>query len=332
MSEEIIVKEGISLDVIYDHIRSLDMIFFAGTGAMSAAIICCQAKRQKIMEGEPIFSHCGLAIRGYDIVKNQNLLNQMKIDGDPEGKNQWYIDPEEVYILEAQMTTKSQQIVGNTKCACGLAEFCTGCGMKLDFWKCGCEKLIYGVLFRSLKEVLKDYDKTKEVKIHYGNLIKNPFRETNLEYNIDMLESNRNLLTNKFLEYRTLPYDYGCCGINMCAVILTACRPCRFCITCGSTESAVVCSELVAMVYRDFRIVPKNTKTANVAPMDFLDYEQDSYGIPKGIIKKPTRQITAYASESMKIRQENIKKLHGNTPSGRLILPVGSINSKRRNC
>ena len=139
------IKQGISLDLIYSQIRSLDIIFFAGTGAMSAAIICCQAKRQKIMEGEPVFSHCGIAIRGCDIDKtNSNLLKQMEIDGDPDGTGEWFIDDNEVYILEAQLTTKSNQIVGNksTQCHCGFAEFCTGCGAKFDFWKCSCSKMI----------------------------------------------------------------------------------------------------------------------------------------------------------------------------------------------
>lgn len=305
MTEPTPIKSGVSLDLIYSQIRSLDIIFFAGTGAMSAAIICCQARRQKILDDEPIFSHCGVAIRGSDIVKtNPNLQKQMEIDGDPKGENQWFIDENEVYILEAQLTTKSQQVVGGASCACGLAEFCTGCGAKLDFWKCGCEKMIYGVLFRSLKEVITEYDATPEVLIHYGKLKNNMFRDEQSQSNLQM---HRDQLTNRFLEYRTLPYDYGCCGINMCAVMLTCCRPCRFCITCSDTESAVVCSELVAIMYRDFGIIPSDTRTANVSPMDFLDYEQDDKGIPKGIIQKPTVLITAYVSEESYNFQKQVK-------------------------
>ena len=144
-----------------------------------------------------------------------------------------------------------------------------------------------------MSDVVEAYykaDAENKQVVHYGQLKENMFRH---ETDQQKLKELRNQLTDKFLEYRTLPYDYGFCAVNMCATIVYTCRLFRWCTTCGGdTEAAVICSELVAMIYRDFGILPADTKTENVSPMDFLGYERDEKGIPEGIIEQPTKLIT----------------------------------------
>ena len=265
-----LVKKGVPLNEIIKTSATLDIIFFKGTGALSSGIAWFEKFRKRIVTGEPVYSHCAVIIKGRDIdYHNLDLVEVMD-------RENFQIDPSETYLLEAQMTSKSGQLLGDTKCHCGLAEYCTGCGTKCNFWGFTCEKIIYGVLFRKLSDVITDYDNDPEIQIGYGKLIKNPFRVAS-NTGEQVKNKHKVAITNCYINYRELPYDYGCCGINMFATVCRACRPCRLCITCGDTESAVVCSELVAMVYRDCGIIPANTATQNVSPMDFLGYEQDKY-------------------------------------------------------
>lgn len=271
---EVLVKPGVPLEEIIKNSSTCDIILFAGTSLESNAIICCQKGKQNIPDGVPIFSHIGVIIKGYDFnFNNYDLIETMRTEN-------FSIDKNETYILEAQMTAKSEQIVGNTKCFCGIAECCTGIGRKCDFWNCSCDKIVYGVLFRKLSDVIKDYDNSADIRIHYGQLqhSKNPFRYKRTEDGSGRASLKyQEAITKSFLTYREIPYDFGCLGINMCAVICRLCRPCRLCITCGNTESAVVCSELVAMVWRDCQIINDDVRTQNVSPMDFLGYETDSH-------------------------------------------------------
>ena len=186
-------------------------------------------------------------------------------------------------------------------------------GTTCDFWNMKCNKLVYGVLFRKLSDVIEDYDNAPDIQIHYGKALNNPFDyewplnnlkdqeqqfytsrfrpETNLEY-------YQTCLTKSFIKYRELPYAYGCCGINMCAVICKLCRPLRFLVTCGRTETSVVCSELVAMVWRDSGLLPEDINTADVSPMDFLNYETDRHGVPLAVTQMPTVLFTAYGNNN----------------------------------
>ena len=242
---------------------TLDIVFFKGDATISCLISCTEKFNKPCLpKDQIIFSHVGMVVKGKDV-----LVDHPKMKALLE-KNNATIDEKETYIFEAQMAETESEIGQMVFKKEAVKATMTG------------ETKIWRVLFRDFKGVVTDYDKTSAGTLHHlGRIANNPFRAGAVSEK-ELLDY-RMKITESILAYEDLNYDHQDYGCTMMAINIPCCRPIRWCITCiyfgGDSEKAVVCTELNAMILRDLGIIPKNTNTANVSPMDFLGYEMDCY-------------------------------------------------------
>lgn len=127
-------------------------------------------------------------------------------------------------------------------------------------------KYVFGVQIRKLKDVIKGY--TKSGRVGWARLINNPILknedESFLEYN-NRMQFIKNTMTNLHQKYYHRHYELNVCnciGAFDCCYKLS-CNNC-----CSSDDKYILCSEIVAIYYKELGIIDKNIDTNKILPAD----------------------------------------------------------------
>jgi hypothetical protein len=145
-------------------------------------------------------------------------------------------------------------------------------------------KSYLGVQLRDLDKVVKAYDLDQDTDIAFCSVKDSVLSQYKNEY--EALLKQR--FTTLFIKYNGVRYDANLYSLS--SSIFPCLRKTRDEIEdiCNS-EEWLFCSELVAIVYKELYLIPKNVDPKNVVPMDFVGYDVDSMengGLPI-VVKKP---------------------------------------------
>lgn len=239
-----VVKHGVLYQDIRNKLRSFDMVFFKGVDLTSSIIRVLQHRNMKVPDyGD--FSHVGMIVR-YDMLK--------KIF--PDNKD---ITEDGVYIWEAGIGGKF------------------GCDVySID------GKAILGVQLRKFDDVMREYDKSPFTEIAIGTLINNPvnkYKPTDAKYK-DYMEN----LGDKF---KVIYEDYGKANYDINIFSLAGAIDPKIRPFAGKLEKFLetqkwyFCSELLANVYKDLQVYPKEVDPRHVVPRDLVYPGADIDKTPK---------------------------------------------------
>ena len=140
-----------------------------------------------------------------------------------------------------------------------------------------------GVQLRCLDEVVQGYLKSPKAEIAWCKLKQNPLEQFTQQ-------SVKQRFTAVFRELDHNPYDCNI-GSLFCAVY-RCCRPWRTgCEALCMSGNWLFCSELVALIYRLFEVLPEAVNEKDVLPVDLIYPNQDNdSSIPlEGIVEAPVR-------------------------------------------
>lgn len=130
-----------------------------------------------------------------------------------------------------------------------------------------------GVQIREFEPLINHYDDPNETAIGWGKLINNPIDNEDIE-----LVKKR--LTPIYNEINGLMWDANCW--SSLSAMYPCMRPCRPCAECTiHTEDWLLCSEMVAYVYKKMDILPEYVNPKDVVPADFIVPNEDNDKMPK---------------------------------------------------
>ena len=239
---------------IKDQIKPLDLLLFRGNDFISDTI----KEFEWLLEGCGEFSHAGL------VVDNKILpfVSQLKDD--------------HLYVWESTMSGSCD---GYNKSG-GVPDIEIGKGR-------------FGVQIRDLEDVIISYEETnksnvnenKNTAVAWCQLIKNPFltNDDNRKEIID--ELNRFHTQYGFRKYELNPLVllsaiFGCCRKLRNDYDKMSIMGHNILVKFGKAygkeddedidEESVFCSQFVTMIYKRLNIIPKNIRSSDISPVDFL--------------------------------------------------------------
>lgn len=119
-----------------------------------------------------------------------------------------------------------------------------------------------GSQVRDFDEVISTYDKPENTAIAWGKLHDNPLDRLSIE-------EIRERMAYLFGKYNHVLYEVAIC--NLFRSLFPKLRCCHI----GKRKNQLFCSELVALIYKKFKIVPDSCNPENVVPADFIVPDQD---------------------------------------------------------
>ncbi len=126
----------------------------------------------------------------------------------------------------------------------------------------------FGVQLRDLDLLIPAYLGPKDNKIAIGYLKSTPLLDLGDK---EVIKARFTKLYNDIINTR---YDFN--PIDLGSTVIEWCRGCRPLIDrITGTRSWLFCSELVAMVYKEFDILPRDTNAMDIAPMEYVGYYAD---------------------------------------------------------
>ena len=142
-----------------------------------------------------------------------------------------------------------------------------------------------GVQLRDLDKILENSVKVgeffseigcqeKNYELFWASLSKNDHPLTRPQGKLDKHEFGE-ALAEMIETYNGRPYDKSFCCVNLLASIFSCFRSCRYAVNFGDHQNQLFCSELAAMIYRDFGILNSSVRPENVVPMDFFGFDKD---------------------------------------------------------
>lgn len=132
-------------------------------------------------------------------------------------------------------------------------------------------KEFFGTQLRELDQVVEVYKKRDDMEVVWCKLVQD----------IDH-QLVRDKFTDIFKKYNNIKYDYNPVSLFSSIFSVFRCFRDHF-ERMIESEDWLFCSELVALVYKELGIFPRNIGIKNVIPMDFLGYDLDKVhngGIP----------------------------------------------------
>lgn len=231
----------------------------------------CFKCKQKIKEGFPYSSIKSqmrpfdpIFFRGDDFVSKsityaEKLGNKIPKSGDfshvgivvtSEILNDERIVPNKIYVLES--------VLGGV----------LGSGVK-DI----SNRTLFGVQIRDFDELINKYDEPNDTRVAFGKLIRNP---------LDFMNPAevKQRFTEFMMTHEGIQYDWNC--VSLCSALFPCCRPCRNPIeSLFQTSDWLFCSELAALLYKQFGILPATINEKNVVPRDLAFPEADDEQMPK---------------------------------------------------
>lgn len=238
------MKKFLNTDEIFKHIKPFDLIFFKGTDIVSRTIIDveCFVELHKTDK----FSHVGIVL-DYSVLPIPNFSKH------------------KLYIWESTCSYTFDGILGNQP-----KNIITNTGY-------------FGVQVRELKEVIKSYIESGG-EVAWGKLINNPWEH----------KSNRKHIRKKilklFIQNDLKPYDDSLLDLFASAFpCLRGEHKLFYEISIGPKKllslvsnkidpkdyydvetRKLFCSELVALILREFNLIPENVEPWDVTPMDLV--------------------------------------------------------------
>lgn len=219
-----------------ERIRALDLILFSDMDPVSSTIKIIQ----KMSSGNGDFSHVG-------VVVNKALMpyvEQMK-----EGR---------LYVMESTFSHKIE-ILGK-KIVNGPSDALTGEGK-------------FGVQIRDLEEVVKNYGG----KVFRGRILNNPWVFYKGE-KLEDVQERRGKIISKMSEIYEKHYGkgYNFGPFHLLGVVCPKVRFIRNRIEPDHGTKAVICSELVAIIYRQVGVISQDVDPRDTQPTDFDGSDADN--------------------------------------------------------
>lgn len=230
---------------IIQSIQPLDLIAFRGSDFVANII----STLENIVLGSGEFSHVG-------IVVSRDVLPSIT-----------QLVPNRYYVLESTMTANYP----------GLGEITPDVISN---------KGKVGVQIRDLEDVIRTYTISKNSYVAHCKLKHNPYLSNT--YNIIKI------MGKIYQQYGDKKYERNC--LEFSGSLFSYVRPFRDNLNMIKVEDHQVfvnyntenkwyfCSELVALIYKEVGVLPKNIDIRDVAPMDLLGYDLDS---EMDIVEKP---------------------------------------------
>jgi len=129
-----------------------------------------------------------------------------------------------------------------------------------------------GVQIRNLRELVYGYDSPNETKVAFGKLTNNPI-------DVMPMEQVKQMFTEIYNTYNGCSYDLN--PYSLLGSVVPCVRPMRhFVEEICRTEDWLFCSELVALVYKYFKIYPDHVNPRNVLPRDIAFPKSDTDQMP----------------------------------------------------
>jgi len=144
-------------------------------------------------------------------------------------------------------------------------------------------KTFIGVQIRDLDILIEAYLKPVDNKISIAKLINNPFLGTDSP-------NLKERFTTLYKDINGMPYDFNL--IDLGCTIFEWCRRYRsLADRIVGSGTWLFCSELVAIVYKDFGILPATVDPIDISPMGYLGYTSPSIPVVPIVVKIPPTYI-----------------------------------------
>jgi len=119
-----------------------------------------------------------------------------------------------------------------------------------------------GSQIRDFDDVMETYDNHKKTAIAWLKLKSNPLDN-------QPLDVIREKMAYFFGKYNHILYE-----VNISNLFMALFPKLRFC-RCGSQQKQLFCSEVVALLYKKFGVLPEECVPTNVVPADFIVKDED---------------------------------------------------------
>lgn len=147
-------------------------------------------------------------------------------------------------------------------------------------------RAFFGVQLRNFDELMPAYDKPNDTSIAFAHLMYNPWIHASPEERVRI----KARFTDLFDRLNGTPYNAN--PYSLLAAIFPCLRKERKKIEdLFGTKKWLFCSELVATVYKEFGIFPRDINPENIVPMDFVGDDENTHNAPT-VIYIPPAYIT----------------------------------------
>lgn len=238
------MKKFLNIKDILQEIKPFDIIFFKGTDFVSKTIIDIEVFVE--LHKTDKFSHVGMVL-------NHDVLPIPQLE-----KGKWYIwESTCSYSFNGLFDKQPNNIITNTS--------------------------YFGVQVRELEDVVKCYLQEEGAEVAWGKLIHNPWHQDNHKYvrkRLLKLFKENDLKTYNYDIFDLLGAAFPCMrSINrlfyeidvgnrkILSLVTNKIKPETY---YQSQTKLLFCSELVALILRAFKVIPKTIEPWDVTPMDLL--------------------------------------------------------------